>query len=225
MRLGPASTRARWTAGAVAALAYAAASHGLMTAAQDSAWSMAVVLGPLVVLGTAALWRSGQRTLAIAGATAALGVAVMAATGRSVPARWLYLAQHAGIHLALGIWFGSTLRRGAQPLITQLARKVHRSFTPVMTVYTRQVTVAWTVYFFAMATASLALFFGADFRHWSLLANIVTPVLTAGLFVGEYVVRYWLHPDFERVSLQLALQAWQGKPTESAVVAPGALDR
>lgn len=206
---GFASSRARWAAGAAAALAYAAASHALMTRAQDSAWSLAIILGPFVVLGAAWAWSSGHRVLAVAGGLAALLLALKGAGGGGIPARWLYLAQHAGVHLALAAWFGSTLRRGAEPLVSTLARRVHESFTPALERYTRQVTLAWTLYFAGMAVASMVLFAAGEFAHWSLLANILTPVFTAGFFVGEYLVRYWLHPEFERVSLQRALQAYR----------------
>lgn len=206
---GTPTTRARWLAAAVAAIAYAAVSYALMTRAQDSAWSLLVVLGPLVVLATAATWGNGQRLLAGAGLLAALLLALLAASGRGLPARWLYLAQHAGVHLALAAWFGSTLRKGADPLVSALARRVHGSLTQGMVRYTRQVTLAWTLYFLAMAAASLALFAAGDFAHWSLLANVLTPVLTGAFFVGEYLVRYRLHPEFERVSLQQAIVAWR----------------
>lgn len=209
MSAGPASTRMRWLAGAAGALAYAAASHALMTRAQDSAWALVVVLGPLVVLTAASAWAAGHKVLAVIGFLAALLLALQAWTGHGVPARWLYLAQHAGIHLALAGWFGATLRRGAEPLVTALARRVHREFTPAMARYTRQVTLAWTLYFAGMAAASVLLFATGEFAHWSLLANLLTPVCTAAMFVGESLVRYWLHPDFERVSLQLVVQAWR----------------
>jgi uncharacterized membrane protein len=75
--------------------------------------------------------------------------------------------------------------------------------------YTRRLTAAWTSYFFAMVAASLALFFAGDFVHWSLLANVLTPVFTAAFFVGEYLVRYRLHPEFERVGLHRAIAAWR----------------
>jgi uncharacterized membrane protein len=209
MRGGPASTRVRWAAAAGGTLAYAAASHALMTRAQESAWSLAIILGPLAVLGAAWAWGTGRKVLAAAGLVVAVLLALQAARGTGIPSRWLYLAQHAGVHLALAAWFGSTLRAGAEPLITSLARRVHRSFTPAMARYTRQVTLAWTLYFTGMAAASLALFLAGDFAHWSLLANLLTPVLTAAFFVGEYLVRYRLHPEFERVSLQQALQAYR----------------
>ena len=191
-----------------------------MTRAQDSPWALAIVLGPLVVLSAAAVWSSGRRLAAVAGVLAALLLAQLAWSGHGIPSRWLYLAQHAGIHLALGIWFGSTLQRGTEPLVTALARRVHRSVTPELARYTRQVTLAWTLYFLGMTAASLALFLAGNFAHWSLLANILTPVFTAAFFVGEYLLRYWLHPDFERVSLQQALQAWRshgsGAPEEAS---------
>lgn len=221
---GFASPRARLLAGAAAALGYAAASHALMTRAQESPWALAIVLGPLVVLGIVALWRSGHRALAAACTAGALFIVARAWTGDGVPARWLYLAQHAGVHFALGLWFGSTLRGGGDSLITGLARKVHGSLTPAMAAYTRGLTLTWTLYFFGMAAASLLLFAFGDFGHWSLLANLVTPVLTAGLFVGEPLVRYWLHPEFERVSVQKALQAWRGEPA-AVDSARAALDR
>jgi len=75
--------------------------------------------------------------------------------------------------------------------------------------YTRRLTLAWTLYFAAMVVASLSLFLAGEFAHWSLLANILTPVFTAGFFVGEYFLRYRLHPEFERVSLQQVLRAWR----------------
>lgn len=224
MPAGFGSTRARWMAGAAAALAYAAASHLLMTSAQDSAWSLAIVLGPLAAMSIAALWRSGQRLLALVCTAAALALAVEAWTGRGIPSRVLYLAQHAGVHLALACWFGSTLRRGAEPLVTLLARKVHRTFTPAMATYTRNVTVAWTLYFLAMAGVSVLLFLAGDFAHWSLLANLLTPLFTAGMFVGEYLVRYRVHPEFERVDLALAWRAYRGEAAVATDSSRAALD-
>jgi uncharacterized membrane protein len=209
MRGGPAWSRARWAAGAAAALAYAAASHALMTRAQDSPWSLLIVLGPLVVLGAAAAWGAGHRALAVAAASLVLLLALQAASGHGVPSRWLYLAQHAGAHLALAAWFGSTLRRGGEPLVSALARRVHGNFTPAMARYTRNVTLAWTLYFLGMAIASLALFAAGDFARWSLLANLLTPMLTVAFFVGEYLLRYLLHPEFERVGLLRAVQAYR----------------
>jgi len=209
MPRGIASTRVRWVAGAGAAALYAVASHALMTRAQNSPWALAIVLGPLVLLAATGAWGSGHRLLAAGGLCAALLLALPAASGHGIPARWLYLAQHAGVHAALAAWFGATLRRGADPLISALARRVHGGLTPAMARYTRQVTLAWALYFAGMTLASLTLFLAGDFVRWSLLANILTPVFTAAFFVGEYLLRYRLHPEFERVSLQQGIRAWR----------------
>ena len=40
----------------------------------------------------------------------------------------------------------------------------------------------------------------AVLRLWSVWANLVTPVASVGFFVGEHVMRYRWHPEFERVS-------------------------
>jgi uncharacterized membrane protein len=206
----------RFLAGAAAALAYALGSHVLMTRAQDSPWTLAIVLGPLAVVGIASLWGAGQRALAIAALAAALLLALRAASA-GLSGRWLYLAQHAGVHLALGAWFGSTLRAGAEPLVSALARRVHGGLGPAMAAYTRNVTRAWTLYFAAMATTSVALFLAGDFTAWSLLANLLTPVLTLAMFVGEYLVRYRLHPEFERVGLAQAVRAYRAHGTAGAI--------
>ena len=191
------------------ALAYPVASHFAMVRAGDSALALVFVLGPFVLLGISGMWRAGRRMLALAGTvgTLLLGALVVAHDGLSP--QWLYLGQHAGVHVALGTWFGSTLLAGRQPLISALASRLHGGLTPALAAYTRRVTIAWTVYFFAMAALSFALFLGGSFAHWSVLANLVTPVAIASLFVGEYLLRYRLHPEFERVTMATAVRAWR----------------
>jgi len=191
------------------ALAYPVASHFAMVRAGDSALALVFVLGPFVVLGLAGLWRAGQRALALAGTAAVALLGALAFAHNGLSPQWLYLAQHAGVHVALGTWFGSTLAAGRQPLISALASRLHGGLTPDLAAYTRRVTVAWTIYFFAMAGLSLALFLGGSFAHWSVLANLLTPVAIASLFVGEYLLRYRLHPEFERVTMATAVRAWR----------------
>jgi len=121
----------------------------------------------------------------------------------------VFLVQHAGVHAALALWFASTLRPGHQPLISLLAQRMHGHLTPAMAHYTRQVTLAWVLYFAAMVAVSLGLYFGGQLRAWSLLINAITPVATLAMFVGEYALRCWRHPEFERVGFTAALRAWR----------------
>lgn len=151
--------------------------------------------------------------LAVAAVGAALGshwLITQAAQSTFAPlVQGLFLAQHAGVHAALALWFGATLRRGHQPLIALLAQRVHGHLTPAMARYTRQVTLAWVLYFTVMAVVSLGLYCSGQLRAWSLLVNAITPVATLAMFVGEYVLRYRLHPEFERVDFSAAMRAFR----------------
>lgn len=214
MPASAASARWRWLLGAVLAAGYALLSHRLMTGAGASALALLVVLGPLAGLGLLGLWGSGRRGLAALGALCAAVIAGLALRGRALPVQWLYLAQHAGVHLALGLWFGATLRAGRQPLISALAQRVHGTLTPAMARYTRQVTQAWVLYFLGIVAVSLLLFAGAELRHWSLFANVLTPLSALAMFAGEYLLRYRLHPEFERVGFLEAVRAYRAHGSE-----------
>ena len=193
---------------AVGGTAYVLGTHWLMTTAHGSPWNVVGVLSPMLVLVAAGAWRSRQRWLALGAAAVLLGLCAQALLGVRVSAPALYVAQHVGINLFLAVLFGSTLRAGHKPFITTLAERVHRVFTPDMAAYTRNATLAWTLYFIGMAALSLALYALAPFDAWALFANLLTPLAVALMFVGEYLLRYRLHPEFERTSLADAIRAY-----------------
>jgi uncharacterized membrane protein len=121
----------------------------------------------------------------------------------------LYVLQHAALHAMMAFVFGITLRAGATPLITQLAERLHQEFTPAMRHYTRQLTLAWALYFVGMIGISALLYLLAPWAWWSLFCSLLTPLSTVVFFVGEYVWRYRRHPEFERVTLAQAVQAYR----------------
>lgn len=199
----------RWIAAALALAGYALLSHVLMVLAGDKPWAVAALLGPAVLaLGALALQQRHLPTV-LSCAVALTLLAWIGASGRAPSIHRLYLLQHAGIHLALGCAFALTLRRGATPLVTALAASAGGSTTPALASYTRRVTVLWVGYFFAMVALSLSLFAWAPWWVWSLLANLATPLAIAALFVGEYWLRYRLHPEFERTTMLQALRAYR----------------
>ena len=188
--------------------AYVAGCHWLMTSAPASRWNALVVIGPMLALLALFAARRGQRLVA---ALAGLGLAVMAVqawAGGGLAPSTLYLAQHVAIHGALAAVFGLTLRRGQDPLVTALARRVHDRLTPAMEAYSRKVTVVWTAYFVLMATLSIGLFRLAPFAAWALFANLLTPLAMVLMFVGEFLLRYRLHPEFERATLAAQMSAY-----------------
>ena len=183
--------------------------HWLMTQAPASPWNAVGVLAPMLAAIAVGAWRSGQRGPGVLAGLAVCALCTQALLGVQVPTRWMFLAQHAGIHVFLALVFGATLRADNTPLITTLARRVHRQFTADMAAYTRHCTLAWVVYFAGMASVSIALFALAPFEAWALFANLLTPASLVAMFVGEHVLRYRLHPEFERASFADAIRSYR----------------
>ena len=197
-------------AGTGAALAiYAVVSHYLMVNAPDRPWSVAALFGPLWAAVALSGWLRRHRPTLAGCAVALAGVVTVVARGGVEDIHLMYVLQHGGIHAALGVFFGLTLRAGAVPLITAVAERLHETMTPAMRQYTRRLTRLWTVYFVATIVFSLALYVLAPWPWWSLYCNVVTPLAVVALFVGEHVWRRLAHPDFERVSLWRVLRAYQ----------------
>ena len=173
--------RVRSVAIGLAAVAYVAATHGLMTRAPSSIWTPLVLLAPMFIGPAVFAWQAGRPGLAAAalGAGGLLLGALLRADGASPQV--LYLMQHVVIHLALAAVFGATLRRGAQPLISRLATRVHGALPAPMADYTRKLTAVWTLYFVTMAAVSLALYANASFSAWAVFANLLTPLALVAL--------------------------------------------
>jgi uncharacterized membrane protein len=200
--------RARTLGVASAGVAYVAATHWLMTQAPASDWNAVVVVGPMLAFAAVVAARRGMRLLAGAATLATLALVAQAWRGGGLSPGSLYLAQHVTVHGLLAFAFGSTLQGGREPLITALARRVHVRFTAEMAAYSRKVTLAWTLYFVAMALVSIGLYAFAPFAAWAVFANLITPLAMLALFIGEYVLRYRLHPEFERATLSQAVHAY-----------------
>ena len=197
----------------LAGVAYVGVSQWMMLFHAAEPWAVGVLLGPLWLTGLGlAGSRFGAAGLALAGLAGAVAFGLVLLGEAGDPNR-LYVLQHAGINALLCGWFGSTLRGDRLSLIGQFARRVH-PLSPAMRIYTAQVTRVWTLYFASMVVASLAVYASLSFAAWSVLANLLTPLLVAGLFVGEHLMRYRLHPEFERTRLIDAVRAFYGAPAD-----------
>jgi uncharacterized membrane protein len=195
---------------ALAVVGYAVLTHWLTVHAAGSAWALLIVWGP--VLLSLAGYAAARRRWLMLSATIG-GLALVAVAGSVSDLQRMYLLQHAGIHAVLGLVFAATLRSAQMPMITKVALRVHGGhLSEPMHAYTRQVTVAWVVYFGFMVTTSLALYAWAPWPWWSAFANLVTPVAMVLMFVVEWRLRYWLHPDFERVPITTAMRAFRQSP-------------
>jgi uncharacterized membrane protein len=200
--------RARAFAVALAGIAYVLGSYWLMTSAPGSGRHAALLVAPMMALAAILAWQRRQRWVAAIAALLAGGLVLQAWQGGGLGSESIYVAEHVSIHVVLALVFGLTLRPGRESLITALARRVHGSLTPDMAAYSRKVTLAWTGYFIAMAALSLVIFALAPFPAWAAFANLATPLAMLALFVGEHLLRYRLHPEFERATLAQAVRAY-----------------
>ena len=177
---------------------------------------MVVLLGPLwlTALGLAAS-RLGWKGLALA-MVAGLAAFALVLRGEVGDPNRLYVLQHAGINALLGGWFGASLRGERLSLIGQFAQRVH-PLSPAQRIYTAQVTKVWTFYFVLMVLASITIYLALPFAAWSLFANVLTPLFVTALFLGEHLMRYRLHPEFERTRLVDAVRAFHAPAPDRGV--------
>ncbi len=117
-------------------------------------------------------------------------------------------------NLAFFVWLGwlfaSTLKRGREPLVTRLARRMRGGDMPSVVVrYTRWVTIAWAAFFALTAETSTLLFFAYPRETWSLFVNVLIWPLVGIAFVVEYVVRTTLLRNVMHVPFTAAIHAFR----------------
>ncbi|HUP97403.1 MAG TPA: hypothetical protein VM073_05655 [Usitatibacter sp.] len=205
----PEARRRSWVALAVVLSAgFAILAHASIIDGVSPTVGALLSLIPIAVLAAWALRRSRHRAAALA--VVAMVAVVIAyewgALERHFPS--LFFVEHAGANLMLAIVFGRTLVAGHEPLVTRFARLLHGTIPPEVERYTRQVTLAWTIFFTTLFVASSTLYFGHFLAAWSTLANILSPILVASMFVVEYAVRHRVLPHWERVGILGGIRAF-----------------
>lgn len=202
---------------------YAVVSHYLSILPGGGHWALLIAVAPALAMGfdlARRLW--GGLTLV------ALCLLAAAATALAWPhlrgnVSWVYFAQHVGINLALGLVFGRTLLQGRQPLCTFFATFLHTRMSAAVAHYTRQVTVAWTGFFFCVAATSVLLFFSAPLEIWSVFANLLTLPLVGLMFLADHLVRLRVLPPEDQLGLTSAFRAYQA--AKRARLEAGSRDR
>lgn len=106
------------------------------------------------------------------------------------------------INIALLVLFGRTLLPGATPLVARVAALWRGTLDESVARYTRNVTIAWTVFFAIMALESLALALFAPVNVWSLFTNFLNYLMVLLFFIVEYLLRFYLLPDHEHLSFR-----------------------
>jgi len=200
---------------AVLAVAWALMAHITSASGVPSGWGAALALAPMGFALALLLWRLPSRWLG-----AAIAVALAAGlwwiwpvlTGRVA---LLFYLEHLGVYILLSSVFGRSLRGPGESLVTRMARSVHGGvLTPAQAVYTRQVTLAWCLFFAGMAVVSTGLFLWAPVAAWSTFANLLGGPLIALMFAAEYLWRRHALPEEKRASLADTVRAWKAQRSD-----------
>lgn len=200
--------------------AWVVAAHVGSTGWGNADVNAVVAVLPIAVAALMALWRWPQWAVRVAGVLAlgALVAWLWPQLRHNVPL--LYYLQHLGIHVALGVLFGKSLLDPGDALVTRMARRIFAHELSERKVrYTRNVTLAWTLFFFINALVSTGLFIWAPAAVWSVHANVLTGPLIAVMFVVEHAWRLCVLPPHERPGLADIVRAYR---RESAQRSAGA---
>lgn len=189
--------------------AYALIAHYSSAQDQVDLWAVILALAPVVLAALAFARRNAAGLLLWGMVAACAGLLAWAWPWLKGNVAWMYFLQHIGVNGALGLFFGRTLVASRQPLCTFLASKIHRRLTPLIAHYTRQVTVAWTLFFAVMVLLSVVLFAAAPIEVWSVFANLLTFPLVGLMFVVENEVRKRVIPPEDRVGMLEAIHAFR----------------
>jgi len=192
----------------LACVAYQYLVHASVTGAQGGALRAVVVWLPLVAFaGWVVVW-ARNKAMWLAGLFVA-GVFIYLSENqeRRGPVAVTGIS-HATAYLFLLWCFGRTLAPGAEPMVTRIARRVHTVLSPDMERFTRQVTIAWCVFFAAQLMGSALLFEFASLEIWSAFVNLLNLPLLGIMFAGQWVYRNVRHPGFPRASTRQAIEAF-----------------
>jgi uncharacterized membrane protein len=155
--------------------------------------SIAAYLLAAILTGLAAgVLRLGFLTIA-AGASALVVMGVLRPT-------WLIHASPLLIYLILAWLFGGTLRAGGKPMVSRFAELEQGDLSVELACYTRRLTYLWTIFFLFMAFVSIVLAVVAPIEVWSLFNNLVSYLMVATLFLGEFVWRHYRFPALRHAS-------------------------
>lgn len=115
---------------------------------------------------------------------------------------------HATLNLFLLWLFGRTLLRGQEPLISQISRLINGQLQPEIIIYTRQVTIAWCIFFALQVITSLLLYIFAPIVAWSLFINVLNLPLLILMFLLEHTYRTARFPSHSRTSILKAIEVY-----------------
>lgn len=209
-----------WVKGAgvvLVAVAWALLAHRASAQSGPSDWGAALALAPVVGAVAVALWSLPRRWLGALGGLVLAGGLAALWPWLSARVALLFFLEQTGVYLLLAVVFGRTLGGPGESLVTQMARRVHGGVLSArQLVYTRRVTLAWTLFFAGMATGSVLLFLLTPPAVWSTFANLLGGPLIGLMFVAEFLWRRVALAGEDSSSIADAIRAWKAHNADKA---------
>ncbi len=182
--------------------------HSVLLDGHSAALRLALMCLPLAALAYWIARRAHNQFLWWASLVGALLLIYVVEQKEHLGLAAAYGMPHAAIYSVLLWVFATTLLPGRVALVTRLASRVHGTLPPNIEVYTRQVTVAWCVFFAAQLAVSAVLLKFSTLSTWSLFVNLLSFPLVGLMFVLEYAYRILRFPDFAHASLRQTVQSF-----------------
>lgn len=199
------------------AVAWAWAAHVASSHPRPPSWGVLLAVLPASTAVVVSLWRARWRVSAGVLALSLAALLVGAWAWLRTQVALLFLLEQLGVYMMLALFFGRTLQGPGESLVTQLARRLHGGvLTPAQERYTRKVTVAWTVYFVAVALLSVLLFVLTPAAVWSTFANLLAGPMIGLMFVVEFLCRRVALAGEDKAGFSDAIRAWKAHNAQKA---------
>jgi len=203
----------RWLGIVALLIGYPLLAHYTNESGHSANLGALVAIAPVLLIALLLAWRSARRLVMLGALLLSCGMLWFAWPALERHFGLVYWLQNMAMQLILFMTFARTLMAGRQPLCTRFAQAMHAPLTPRHQIYTRQVTLAWSLFFAAMTLVSSLLFFLAPLATWSIFANFLTLPLVALMFIAEYGVRRYVLPETQNIHILDAVRAFRNTPT------------
>lgn len=200
---------------ALLVIGYSLLAHYTNQSADRAHLGTMVALTPVLIITLLLAWHSPQRIAMLLLLASAMLVLAWQWSTLTQYVGLVYWLQYMSMQIMLFGMFARSLVGGRKPLCTHFAEIVHAPLSLKHVIYARQVTVAWSAFFGAMALTSTVLFFWTSLTTWSFFANFMTWPLVGLMFVAEYWVRRWLLPELRHTHLLDAVRAFRHASTRT----------
>ncbi|MEX3961861.1 hypothetical protein AB4Y42_06540 [Paraburkholderia sp. EG286B] len=201
---------ARAALGVAAVAAWQIGAHYAVATPGAHGFGLAMALVPPLAIALAAAARSSRRAWLLPLWTLVVLALWFMRTPLALHFEWGLYLEHVSFNLAMALLFGRTLAAGRVPLCTQFASMIHGgALPPAVARYTRQITLAWTLFFVAIAGVSTLMFAVAPIVAWSTFANYLALPLVAVMFVAEHACRRFVLPGEPNAGMLDAIRAYR----------------